>query len=356
MKESLYVGVDYHKRYSHMVVQDQHGKLLRSGQVMNSMDCVKKFLAPFSEQETHAVVEATRNWTMMYDWLEAVCDDVVLANPLKVKAIAEAKIKTDKIDATILAHLLRADLMPTAHVPGKFTRELRSALRQRIYFVRIRTMIKNRVHTVFDRYPEELKKLNLKPKTDLFGKAGREQIQQIQLSAIDRVLVDRECAFIDELNKYIKAAEGTIKDLVSNNDEVKRLISIPGVGLFTAWLLVAELDDVKRFRNAKKLAAYAGLVPSTYSSGGKTFHGRIIKAGNRYIRWAMVEAISPAIRVDAELCDDYERLKAKKGYNKAKVAVARKLLTIVYHVLKEKRMYIKRNAIERENKRLQRLA
>lgn len=98
MKESLYIGVDYHKRYSHMVVQDQQGKLLRSGQVMNSIDCVKRFLAPFSGQETHAVVEATRNWTVMYDWLETVCNDVVLANPLKVKAIAEAKIKTDKID------------------------------------------------------------------------------------------------------------------------------------------------------------------------------------------------------------------------------------------------------------------
>lgn len=353
MKQSVYIGVDYHKRYSHMVVQDQQGKQLRSGQVMNNMDCVKKFLAPFSEQETHAVVEATRNWTVMYDWLEEVCDDVVLANPLKVKAIAEAKIKTDKIDSTILAHLLRADLMPTAHVPGKFARELRGALRQRMYFVSIRTMLKNRIHTVFDRYPEEIQKL--KPQTDLFGKTGREQLKQIKLSEIDRVLVDRECNFIDELNKYIKAAEGTIKNLVSNNAAVNRLISIPGIGQFTAWLLVAELDGVERFRNAKKLAAYAGLVPSTYSSGGKTFHGSIIKGGNKYIRWAMVEAIIPAIRVDEELREEYERLKAKKGYNKAKVAVARKLLTIVYHVLKEKRTYRKLNKLERECKRIQRL-
>lgn len=254
---------------------------------------------------------------------------------------------------TILAHLLRADLMPTAHVPGKFARELRAALRQRMHFVCMRTMIKNRVHTVFDRYPEEVKRL--KPQTDLFGKTGREQLKQIQLSEIDRILVDRECDFIDELNKYVKAAEGTIKDLVKTNDDVKRLISIPGIGQFTAWLLIAELDDIKRFRNAKKLAAYAGLVPSTYSSGGKTFHGSIIKGGNRYIRWAMVEAIMPAIRVDEELREDYERIKAKKGYNKAKVAVARKLLTIVYHVLKEKRTYQKRNKLERDCKRIQRL-
>ena len=119
---------------------------------------------------------------------------------------------------------------------------------------------------------------------------------------------------------------------------------------------MAELDDIKRFRNAKKLAAYAGLVSSTYSSGGKTFHGSIIKGGNKYIRWAMIEAIMPAIRVDEELREDYERLKAKKGYNKAKVAVAHKLLTIVYHVLKEKRAYRKLNKLERDCKRIQRLA
>lgn len=207
---------------------------------------------------------------------------------------------------------------------------------------------------VFDRYPEEAKQF--KPQTDLFGKAGREQLKQIKLSEIDRIIVDRECDFIDELNAHIKSTEGTIKTLVKSNGDVKRLMTIPGVGQFTAWLLVAELDEIERFRNAKKLAAYAGLVPSTYSSGGKTFHGRIIKGGNKYIRWAMVEAIIPAVRKDEELREDYERIKSRKGYNKAKVAVARKLLTIVYHVLKEKRTYQRKNKLERELKRFQRLA
>lgn len=354
MKESVYIGVDFHKRYSHMVVQDPKGNVLRSGQVMNDKACVENFLKPFAEKESHAVVEATRNWTVMYDWLEELCDEAVLANPFKVKAIAEAKIKTDKIDATILSHLLRADLVPEAYVPGKMARELRLALRERLFFVRMRTMAKNRVHTVFDRYPEEVKKL--KPQTDLFGSTGRKQLAEIKLGELDRILVDRECDLIDELTKFVKKAEETIKSLIKANSDVKRLMTIPGVGQFTAWLLVAEIDEVERFRNAKKLAAYAGLVPSTYSSGGKTFHGAIIKGGNRYLRWAMVEAVIPAVRVDEELRGDYERIKAKKGYNKAKVAVARKLLTIAYHVLKEKRNYQKKNKIERELKEFQRLA
>lgn len=109
-----HIGVDYHKSYSHLVVQDSAGKTLRSGRVKNDRQSLNSFLERYREN-SHAVVEATRNWMVMYDWLDGICDDVVLAHPLKVKAIADAKIKTDKIDATVLAHLLRADLVPEAY-------------------------------------------------------------------------------------------------------------------------------------------------------------------------------------------------------------------------------------------------
>jgi transposase len=290
----------------------------------------------------------------MYDWLEEVCDEVKLANPLKVKAIAEAKIKTDKIDATVLSHLLRVDLLPVAHVPSKEARALRLALRERMFFVRLRTMVKNRIYTLFDRYPEAIRTLDLQ--TDLFGKAGREQLKQMPLSELDREIVDRECEFIDDLNAYIAKAEETIERYSTDNADVKRLMTLPGIGKFFARLIAAEIDGIERFNNPKKLAGYAGLVPSTYSSGGKTWNGRIIKGGNKWLRWAFIEAVIPAIRCDEELREDYERMKAKKGYNKAKVAIARKLLTMAYHVLKEKRTYYKKNKLERELKRIQRLS
>jgi transposase len=125
----------------------------------------------------HAVVEATRNWMVIYDWLDDICDDVVLAHPLKVKAIADAKIKTDKIDATVLAHLLRADLVPQAWAPTEEAREPRLALRERMFYVRLRTMVKNRVVTIFDRYPEQT--VQLRKLADLFGKAGRKQLAEL---------------------------------------------------------------------------------------------------------------------------------------------------------------------------------
>ncbi|SEP27302.1 Transposase, partial [Rhizobium tibeticum] len=232
-----HIGVDYHKSYSHLVVQDSSGKTLRSGRVKNDRQSLGGFLERYREN-SHAVVEATRNWMVMYDWLDDICDDVVLAHPLKVKAIADAKIKTDKIDATVLAHLLRADLVPEAWAPGERARELRVALRERMFYVRLRTMTKNRIVTVFDRYPEQT--AQLKKLGDLFGKAGRVQLAQVNVSEIDRVQIDRGLDFIGDINERIKQSEATIRAMTKANTNVKLLKTIPGIGEFFARLIDAE--------------------------------------------------------------------------------------------------------------------
>ena len=335
-----HIGVDYHKSYSHLVVQDSSGKTLRSGRVRNDRQSLDSFLDRYREN-SHAVVEATRNWMVIYDWLDDICDDVVLAHPLKVKAIADAKIKTDKIDATVLAHLLRADLVPEAWAPGEKARELRVALRERMFYVRLRTMTKNRIVTVFDRYPEQTARL--KKLGDLFGKTGREQLATIKVSEIDRIQIDRGLEFIGDIDGRIKQSEATIRAMTKTNGNVKLLKTIPGIGEFFARLIDAEIDDISRFRSPKKLAAYAGLVPSTYSSGGKTHHGKIIKQGNKWLRWAFVEAVAPAIVTDPQLRAQYEHLKFR-GTNKARVAIARKLLTIAYQILRDQRPYERRGA------------
>jgi transposase len=335
-----HIGVDYHKSYSHLVVQDGGGRTLRSGRVKNDRHSIAAFLDRYKDN-SHAVVEATRNWMVIYDWLDDICDDVVLAHPLKVKAIADAKIKTDKIDATVLAHLLRADLVPEAWAPSERARELRVALRERMFYVRLRTMVKNRIVTIFDRYPEQT--VQLRKLGDLFGKAGREQLSALTVSPIDRIQIDRGIAFIDDINARIKQTEATIRAMTRENANVKLLKTIPGIGEFFARLIDAEIDDVGRFRSPKKLTAYAGLVPSTYSSGGKTYHGKILKQGNKWLRWAFVEAVAPAIATDPQLREQYERLKPH-GTNKAKVAVARKLLTIAFQLLRDQRPYERRDA------------
>ena len=149
-----YVGVDHHKRFSYLSVMDKNGVVVKEGKIVNTKEAVNNFLGKEYTEDTSAVLEAGRNWTVMYDWLEEELDEVKLAHPMKVKAIAEAKIKTDKIDAKTLAHLLRCDLVPEAYVPDKETRTIKNILRQRMFFVKLSTMVKNRIHIIIDRHPE----------------------------------------------------------------------------------------------------------------------------------------------------------------------------------------------------------
>jgi len=272
-----YIGVDYHKKYSYIVVKNEDGRVGGRGTVNNTKEEVQRFLEPY--RPGMAVVEATRNWGLIYDWLDEVLDDVTLAHPLKVKAIAEARIKTDKISADILADLLRAGLLPRAYAPSKQTRELKNVLRQRMFFVRVQTMVKN---------------------------------------------------------------------LAKGDARARLLKSIPGIGPFFSVLILYEIDEISRFRDEKKLCAYAGLVPSTHASGGKVFHGRITKTGSKWLRWAAIEAAQTAVRSDSEFHAYYQRIRIRKGTNAAKVATARRLLTIVYRLLRQGRFYERRTTNTRK--------
>lgn len=347
------IGVDYHKKFSYFVIKNEKGKVLKNRKVFNSKADVKAFLEGFTN-DSAAVLESCRNWCVMHDWLEDIVDEVVLANPYKVKAIAEAKIKTDKIDASILADLLRADLVPSCYVAPKTVRDMRNLLRERIYFVRLRTMTKNRITTVFDRYPEE--KSKFKSWTDLFGTKGRQQLDSININEADRAMIDRELNYIDITNSFIKEIEEVIKANFKESKNAQILKTIPGIGEFFAMLVDAEIGDIKRFKNEKALACYAGLVPSTYSSGGVTHNGRLIKHSNKLLRWAFVEAIIPAIRSDEKLRFEYDLLRKRMNWNKAKAAMARRLLTTAYHCLRKQEKYKKLNQLELEEYKLRRAA
>jgi transposase len=315
-------------------MMDERGKIVKQGKMENSSDGVEDFVKDVDGKIT-GVMEATRNWTLMYDWLEEEIDAVKLAHPLKVKAIAEAKVKTDKIDSNTLAHLLRCDLLPESYVPSKEARYIRQVLRQRIFFVRIQTMLKNRIRGIIDKHPE----VGTPPVENLFGVEGLAWIKRVTLPDIDKKIIESDVELLTSVKERISRSDKLIEELGKGDERVEHLISIPGIGKFFAVLLCHEIDDINRFRDDKKLHAYAGLVPSTYASGNRVMHGHITKQGNKWIRWAMVEAVWPAIRKDQELRSFYERLKIKKGANCAKVATAKRLLTIVYRVLKEKRFY-----------------
>jgi transposase len=308
-----FAAIDYHKSYSYGTILDQSGQMLRRGRLDNSPQALRQFLGEYGGEGCCAVLEATRNWTVMHDWLEQQVQQVTLAHPLKVRAIAEAKIKTDKIDAATLAHLLRCDLIPAAHVCSREARVIKNLLRHRMFLVTLQTMTKNRI--------------------------DRAWLKQLRLPIPERKVLHNELGLLEQLQKRIRQAEDWIDAAADQDPRVRRLMSMPGIGQFLAMLIIAEVDDVKRFATPQKLHAYAGLIPSTHSSGGKTFHGRITREGNRYLRWAMVEAVWPARRCDKSIAQFFNRHEAKIGTNKAKVATARRLLTIAYRLLKEERDY-----------------
>jgi transposase len=187
-------------------------------------------------------------------------------------------------------------------------------------------------------WPPEL--INTKPR-GLFSKKGMKWLTSLEWTREeDRKIIESCLGVIEAINKEISLSNEMVEEIYRKDDDAQLLATIPGIGVTLATLISTEIDGIERFPSPSKLCSYAGLVPSTHSSGGKTYHGNITSEGNRWLRWALVEAAVPASYADAEIKERLEAFRKKKGANVAKTAIARWLLKVVYHVLKERRPYI----------------
>ena len=331
-----YVAVDHHKRTSYIVIMNEQGEIVKEKNVLTKQRFVRAFLGEKNGKERVGVLEAGFNWTVMYDWLSEELDEVQLAHPAKVRAIAEAVKKNDKVDTRTLADLLRGNLIPQVYVPGKETHRAKQTLRHRMFLVRLRTMVKNRIHAILHRYPDMV---HPKRNSDAFSVTGLRWMRLIKLSKNDRKILNEELLLYEALVERIRSSDRMIRDLARDDPRVPILESVPGIGKFFAVLLANEIDNISRFRNAKKLVGYAGLAPTTRASGDKCFHGHLSRQRNKWIRWAMIEAVWPAIRKDASLFEYHMKIKSRKGANTAKIAVARRLLVIIYRLFQQGRPY-----------------
>lgn len=323
----IHIGIDMHKRFSRVEVMNQSGEVLDTKTLFHDDREGMRIYFGGIDKPAVATIEATRNWYWLYELLEEAGLAVILAHPMKVRLIAEARIKTDAIDAHVLAQLERTGFLPQAYIPPRDVRDSREVLRYRLSLVSIRTGLKNRIHAILD-------KLGIyHPFSDLFGKAGREFLATVPLREVYREELDGYLSAIAYLDDEIKKVTREIKASLRNDPRAKLLMTIPGIAHLTAHLLLCEIGDIHRFPSAKKLSSYAGLVPSVSQSAHHRYHGSITKQGNRYLRWAMVEAAQKAFTKDRRLAFFYQKLKKEKGSAKARVAVARKLLVAVYHVL-----------------------
>jgi transposase len=284
----------------------------------------------------------------MYDWLEQIenVKEVQLAHPQRVQAIAAAQVKTDSIDASTLSQLLRADLIPRAYIPGTETRRLREIVRQRLFLVRFRTMMKNRIHALLERHHVSLPSVS-----DLFGKKGRQYLSRVVLTVSAQQLLTQDLKLLDSLDEEIKQTEQWLKSNLGEDRRMKILLTVPGLGQLLGAVVALEIDTIERFSRSSKLVAYAGLAPSTYASGGRVTHGGLMKQSNKWLRWALVEAAWAAVRCDPYFRSQFSLRCKSKGSQTAIVAVARRLAEVVWHVLRENRPYEDRSVLKESRNR-----
>jgi transposase len=325
-----YVGIDVGKAKCRAAIVNEQGYVENEFFFENS----KKGITELTEAlmaEDKVVMESTGNlWLSIYDCLDSLNIKVVLANPMQIKT---SKKKTDKVDARKLAMLLKAGLISESYVPPGYLREMRALVRHRLSLVKMRTMEKNKVHAILDKYGYRCEK------SDLYGKAGREWLGKLKFSELDRLLVENHVSLIESIGVQVKRVDDAILQKASEEEDVRLLLSLTGVDVYTALLIKSEIGRIERFDNFKKLISWAGLAPSVHQSGEVEYHGSITRQGSAMLRWAMVESAWVAVNHDEKLGGFFERVSVRRGKQKAVVAVACKMLKIVWFMLTRRETY-----------------
>jgi transposase len=322
----MYVGVSVHKKVCRAAIANDEGDLVEEFSFTNSKKGIEDFMMKIEafKERVLVAVESTANlWTRLYDPLEDHGVQVVLSNPSKTRLIAEARVKTDKVDARVLAQLLRADMLPLCFVPSRMQRDRRQFIRHRVHLVKMGTEVKNRIHALLDKHGLRC------PYPTLFSKKGVEWLRSLRLGFTDDAVLRSDLALLESLGEQIAFMEAKIAAVAVNDEGARLLMTMPGLGYFAASLLVAEICDINRFTSDKKLVAWAGLAPGVHQSGDKTVHGRTTRQGNKLVRWVMVQAAQMARLHDERFKEFYERYSKRRGHQKAIVAVAHEMLRIV---------------------------
>src|SRR5215218_5886980 len=267
------VGIDLHRSRSHVAVIDEDGELSLSRRIANDPDIFLELLGGLAG-ETRIAVEATYGWEWLAELLEDAGYELHLAHPLRTKAIASARVKTDAVDARTLAHLLRADLFPEAYVAPRELRDLRDLLRQRVVLTRMRSALKNRVHALIARQGIQ------RAHADLFGAGGRRFLDELQLRPDPRARLETLLRLIADFDREFDALAHEIDRRAKHDPRVDVLRQIYGIGRYLGMLIVAEIGAIERFPSARHLCAWAGLTPTVRSSDARARLGHISHQGS----------------------------------------------------------------------------
>jgi len=334
-----FIGCDAHKKFSVFVAVNEKGHAGEALRVVHDRELYREFLSRLPAHSAIAV-EATGSYSWLVDEMERLGHRPKLCNPLEAKRRMGLTNKTDKLDAKGLAILLRNGTLPEVWIPPSELRDQRELLRLRIFLVRMRTRVKNRIHATLGRHNIQV------PGADLFGVAARKQLgmRLPELPVHCREAVEQELATVDFLKTQIESAERRLEGLRKMSVEADLLKTLPCVGEILSMVLMLEIGRVDRFPTAAHLASYAGLVPRVRSSGGHTRMGQVCGNVNRNLKWAFVEIGNLVVVNQRRLAGThvvrlYQRVKRAKNHQKAVVAVGRHLAEAAWSVLSKLEVY-----------------
>jgi len=321
------IGLDVHREFAQIAVWED-GLVRQAGQVATTPEALRT-LADSLLATDEVAIEATCNTHAIVRLIAPRVARVVISNPMKTRAIAEAKVKTDKVDAEVLAQLLAADYLPAVWMPDERTQALRRQVARRAHIVKQRTRLKNQVQSILHR--------NLVPRppvADLFGIKGRCWLANQALPPDEELTVEALLRQLDFHGQELRIIDAELGRVALEREEVKRLMTIPGVDATVALSIVAAVGDFHRFPRPEQLVSYLGLNPRVRQSGGApASHGRITKHGRAHARGMLVEAAWVAVKTPGPLRAFYERIRSRRGMQIAVVATARKLAVLCWHLI-----------------------
>ncbi len=331
--QQKYVGMDVHKKFIQGCILDKEGNIILEQKFKSEPHSMDMFLLNVPK-DSKIVMESCSCWQYVYDYLDdAEYKDLHLANPSRVRLIAESKKKTDKNDAKILADLLRTNMLPESYAAPLNVRYERQITRHRLSLVRLRADVKRKIRALLLRHGIEYEC------SDVFGKSGIKYLYSLDLPECDRFELDNFIQTINLLSERINETQERVEEYCEHSPQSRLLMTIPGIDYYSALMINAEIGDIRRFPLAKKLVCYAGLNPSISQSGNKCYTGHIAKQGNNNLRWILGQCANVAVQHDSRLALFYHRIKKHNNHNIAVTATARKMLHIIYAMLKNNTKY-----------------
>lgn len=332
------IALDLHKENTYgVVLDDKSGQAAWEGNFGSTFRAVKEALEPYFVSGTKIAIEATSCFYDVYDGLKNIEGiEVYVVNTTKLEKPA---VKTDKIDAHRIAHLLRRNELPTAFIPSKEVRLLRELCSLRVRLVQSCTQCKNRIHAIL--LKEGKRPIGTK---DVFSKKGQAQFEKLKLAIIRREEFEEELELLRIHERKLKRIEKQIKVVISKKKWLKKTVSLidslPGFAETLSFVCATEIYPIRRFRSAESVVAYAGIYPCIEASAEKIRHGKIRRVGRKLFRWALIEAAHAAGRSKTPVGEYYhKKAKQKKSKHAAAVATANKLARLMYEVLSKQEPY-----------------